>query len=76
MNGGITKLAFSAQGILFTGVMSLAGYAAGESVQSASAVNGIRFMISGTTVVACLLIAFFMWRYPLGRSNNSQNVSS
>lgn len=71
MNGGITKLAFSAQGILFTGVMSMAGYAAGESVQSASAVNGIRFMISGTTVIACLLIAFFMWRYPLGRSNNS-----
>jgi len=73
MNGGITKLAFSAQGILFTGVMSMAGYMAGEAVQSASAINGIRFMISGTTIIACLLIAFCMWRYPLGGKNYSQN---
>ncbi len=76
MNGGITKLAFSAQGILFTGVMSMAGYMAGEAVQSASAINGIRFMISGTTIIACLLIAFCMWRYPLGSKNYSQNESN
>jgi GPH family glycoside/pentoside/hexuronide:cation symporter len=67
MNGGITKLAFSAQGVLFASIMSAAGYVAGETVQSAGAINGIRFLIGGTTTLACLIIAFCMWRYPLGR---------
>ncbi len=67
MNGGITKLAFSAQGVLFASVMSAAGYIAGQTVQTASAVNGIRFMIGGTTIIATLITAFCMWRYPLGR---------
>lgn len=67
MNGGITKLAFSAQGVLFAAVMSAAGYVAGDAIQSASAVNGIRFMIGGTTIIATLITAFCMWRYPLGR---------
>jgi GPH family glycoside/pentoside/hexuronide:cation symporter len=71
MNGGITKLAFSAQGILFATVMTAAGYAAGEAVQSASAVNGIRFMIGGTTIIATLITAFCMWRYPLGRETHA-----
>ena len=71
MNGGITKLAFSAQGVLFASVMSAAGYIAGEAVQSASAVNGIRFMIGGTTIIATLITAFCMWRYPLGRDKHS-----
>ncbi len=66
MNGGITKLAFSAQGVLFASVMSAAGYIAGQTVQTASAVNGIRFMIGGTTIIATLITAFCMWRYPLG----------
>jgi GPH family glycoside/pentoside/hexuronide:cation symporter len=47
--------------------MSAAGYVAGEAVQSAGAVNGIRFMIGGTTMIATLITAFCMWRYPLGR---------
>ena len=72
MNGGITKLAFSAQGVLFASVMSAAGYMAGESVQSASAINGIRFMISGTTIIASLITAFCMWRYPLGRKSSPE----
>jgi GPH family glycoside/pentoside/hexuronide:cation symporter len=67
MNGGIIKLAFSAQGVLFASVMSAAGYAAGQTVQSASAIDGIRFMIGGTTIIATLITAFCMWRYPLGR---------
>jgi GPH family glycoside/pentoside/hexuronide:cation symporter len=71
MNGGITKLAFSFQGVLFATIMSAAGYIAGETIQSASAINGIRFLISGTTIIASLLIAFFMYNYPLGRSNQS-----
>ncbi len=70
MNGGITKLAFSAQGVLFASVMSAAGYAAGEAVQSASAIAGIRFMISGTAIVASLVIAVCMWKYPLGRDSH------
>jgi len=71
MNGGITKLAFSVQGILFAGVMTTAGYVAGEMVQSASAVNGIRFMIGGTTIIATLITAFCMYRYPLGRESHA-----
>jgi GPH family glycoside/pentoside/hexuronide:cation symporter len=67
MNGGITKLAFSAQGVLFASIMSAAGYVAGASVQTASAVWGIRFLIGGTAMIACLITAFCMWRYPLGR---------
>ena len=70
MNGGITKLAFSAQGVLFASIMSAAGYVAGETVQPASAVAGIRFMISGTAILASLLIAFCMWKYPLGRESH------
>jgi GPH family glycoside/pentoside/hexuronide:cation symporter len=69
MNGGITKLAFSAQGVLFASIMSAAGYAAGEAVQTPSAVAGIRFMISGTAIIASLVIAYCMWRYPLGRES-------
>jgi GPH family glycoside/pentoside/hexuronide:cation symporter len=72
MNGGITKLAFSAQGVLFASVMSAAGYIAGESVQTASAVNGVRFMIGGTTIIATLITTFCMWRYPLGRAPNPE----
>jgi GPH family glycoside/pentoside/hexuronide:cation symporter len=71
MNGGITKLAFSAQGVLFASIMSAAGYAAGQTVQTASAVNGIRFMIGGTTMIASLITAYCMWRYPLGRSSQT-----
>ncbi len=71
MNGGITKLAFSAQGVLFASVMSAAGYVAGETVQSAGAVTGIRFMISGTAILASLIIALCMWQYPLGRDSHT-----
>ncbi len=70
MNGGITKLAFSAQGVMFAAVMSAAGYVAGEAVQSASAIAGIRFMISGTAIIASLIIAVCMWKYPLGRDSH------
>lgn len=71
MNGGITKLAFSAQGVLFATVMSSAGYIAGEAIQTASAVNGIRFMIGGTSIIAALITAYCMYRYPLGRETHS-----
>jgi len=70
MNGGITKLAFSAQGVMFAAVMTAAGYVAGEAVQSPSAIAGIRFMISGTAILASLIITVCMWKYPLGRDSH------
>jgi GPH family glycoside/pentoside/hexuronide:cation symporter len=71
MSWGIVKLAFSAQGVLFATVMSLAGYVAGNEVQTASAVWGIRFLIGITPVIACLIIAYCMYRFPLGRAKAS-----
>jgi GPH family glycoside/pentoside/hexuronide:cation symporter len=71
MNGGITKLAFSAQGIMFASVMSASGYIAGLAEQSASAVWGIRFLIGGTAIIATLITAWCMWRYPLGRKSEN-----
>lgn len=68
INGGITKLAFSAQGILFASILSLSGYVAGSNVQPESAAWGIRFLIGVTPIVAALLIVFFMWKYPLERA--------
>jgi GPH family glycoside/pentoside/hexuronide:cation symporter len=70
MNGGITKLAFSAQGVLFASIMSAAGYVSGQAAQTASAVNGIRLLIGGTPILASLIVAFCMWRYPLGRESH------
>lgn len=67
MSWGIVKLAFSVQGLLFATVMSTAGYAAGSDVQSTSAVWGIRFLIGITPIIACLAIAYCMYRFPLGR---------
>jgi len=67
MNGGIVKLAFSAQGILFAVVTGLTGFTSGSEVQIQSAVWGIRFLIGITPIIAALITAFCMWRYPLGR---------
>lgn len=65
INGGVTKLAFSAQGILFATVLSLSGYIAGSEAQPASAAWGVRFLIGVTPITASLLIAYCMWKYPL-----------
>ena len=67
MNGGIIKLAFSAQGILFATVFSISGYVAGSDIQSLSAIWGIRFLIGITPLIASLLLAYCMFKYPLGR---------
>lgn len=67
MNGGIVKLAFSAQGILFALVTLATGFAEGSAVQTESAIWGIRFLIGVTPIIAALIIAFCMWKYPLGR---------
>jgi GPH family glycoside/pentoside/hexuronide:cation symporter len=73
MNGGITKLAFSAQGVLFASVMSAAGYVAGATFQSVNAITGIRFMIGGTPILAALFTAYCMWHYPLGRKSQTKS---
>jgi GPH family glycoside/pentoside/hexuronide:cation symporter len=70
MNGGITKLAFSAQGILFAIVTAATGFAEGSDVQTESAIWGIRFLIGITPIIAALIVAFCMWRYPLGRESH------
>jgi len=71
MNHGIVKLAFSAQGLLFAFVTVATGFASRSDVQPASAVWGIRFLIGITPVIAALLVAYFMSRYPLGRETQS-----
>jgi GPH family glycoside/pentoside/hexuronide:cation symporter len=67
MNGGIIKLAFSAQGLLFALVTVVTGFSEGRDVQSASAVWGIRFLIGITPAIAALIVAWCMSQYPLGR---------
>ncbi|MGQ9467187.1 MAG: MFS transporter [Anaerolineae bacterium] len=74
MNAGIIKLAFSAQGMLFAAVMSAAGYVAGSDVQTASAVWGIRCLIGITPIIACLIIAWCMYKYPLGRTRAAKGT--
>ncbi|MBN1449750.1 MAG: MFS transporter [Anaerolineales bacterium] len=72
MNGGIVKLAFSAQGILFAVVTGVTGFAAGSAVQTKAAIWGIRFLIGVTPIIATLITAFCMWKYPLGRDFKSE----
>lgn len=67
MNSGIIKLAFSAQGLLFALVTALTGFQEGSDVQSLSAIWGIRFLIGVTPAIAALIVAWCMWKYPLGR---------
>lgn len=76
MNGGIVKLAFAAQGVIFATVMSGAGYEAGSESQTAGAVWGIRLLIGLTPIIACLIIAFCMSRYPLGRGQGTAPASN
>jgi glycoside/pentoside/hexuronide:cation symporter, GPH family len=65
INGGIVKLAFSFQGILYSIVFTVTGYVAGADVQSASAVWGIRFLMGGSPILAILLGAWALKNYPL-----------
>ncbi|MBX3420546.1 MAG: MFS transporter [Pirellulaceae bacterium] len=67
MNAGIAKLSFPIYGILFACVLPVSGYIEGQSLQSPTAILGIRFLIGGTTILASLVMAYCMWRYPLGR---------
>lgn len=71
MNGGIVKLAFSAQGILFALVTAATGFAEGSSVQTESAIWGIRFLIGVTPAIAALIIVWCMANYPLGRETHT-----
>ena len=75
MNAGISKLAFPIQGVLFAVVMTQAGYIEGQNVQSTAAISGIRFLIGGSTILAALVVAYCMWRYPLGRAANQSSAA-
>lgn len=65
MNGGIVKAAFSMQGILFAAVLSAAGYVAGATVQTESAIWGIRFLIGITPILSIIISSLLLWKYPL-----------
>jgi GPH family glycoside/pentoside/hexuronide:cation symporter len=67
MNTGIVRLAYSIQGLLLVIVTAVTSFASGSDVQTPSAIWGIRFMIGLTPVIAALIIAWCMSRYPLGR---------
>lgn len=71
MNGGIIKLAFSAQGILFALVTAVTGFSEGSDTQTQSAIWGIRFLIGITPIIAALIVAWCMWHYPLGRETHA-----
>lgn len=71
MNGGMIKLAFSVQGLLFALVTAVTGFSEGSDVQTASAVWGIRFLIGVTPIIAALIVAWCMWNYPLGRETHT-----
>ncbi|KXK15819.1 MAG: Na+/melibiose symporter-like protein [Chloroflexi bacterium OLB14] len=76
MNNGITKLSFSAEGVFFGFITGLTGFVAGSDVQTEFAIWGIRFLIGIMPIIACLIIAFCMWRYPLGRETFAKKRSS
>jgi GPH family glycoside/pentoside/hexuronide:cation symporter len=65
INGGIVKLAFSVQGILYSAVFAITGYVAGAEVQPDSAIWGIRFMMGISPILAILLGAWALRNYPL-----------
>jgi GPH family glycoside/pentoside/hexuronide:cation symporter len=75
INGGIVKLAFSFQGILYSIVFTISGYVAGAEVQSASAVWGIRFMMGASPILAILLGAWALRKYPL-RHTDTQSAAA
>jgi glycoside/pentoside/hexuronide:cation symporter, GPH family len=76
MNGGITKLAFSAQGSCSPSSPPRLVFAEGSDVQTESAIWGIRFLIGITPIIAALMIAFCMWKYPLGRDTHNEKAST
>jgi GPH family glycoside/pentoside/hexuronide:cation symporter len=65
INGGIVKLAFSFQGILYSLVFTLTRYDADLAVQPSSAVWGFRFMMGLSPILALLVGAWALTRYPL-----------
>ena len=71
INGGIVKLAFSFQGILYSIVFTISGYVAGADVQSAGAVWGIRFMMGASPILAILLGIWALRKYPLRHTQSA-----
>jgi GPH family glycoside/pentoside/hexuronide:cation symporter len=65
INGGIVKLAFSFQGILYSIVFTITRYDPELVVQPTSAVWGIRFMMGASPILALLLGAWALSKYPL-----------
>jgi GPH family glycoside/pentoside/hexuronide:cation symporter len=71
MNGGIVKAAFSMQGLFLGAVFTAAGYVAGATTQTESAVWGIRFLIGGTPLISILISWLLLWKFPFGREHEA-----
>jgi len=69
MNGGIVKAAFSMQGVFLASVFTISGYVAGATVQSDSAIWGIRFLIGGTPILSIIVSWLLLWKFPFGREH-------
>lgn len=65
MNGFVIRFAFTMQGITTAIILSSSGYLAGEPVQSASAVFGIRAMMALIPIAASLVTIAALQMYPL-----------
>ncbi len=75
MNGGIVKAAFSMQGVFLATVFSISGYVAGATVQSESAIWGIRFLIGGTPILSIIISWLLLWKFPFGRTVEAKSAS-
>ncbi|NDJ34421.1 MAG: MFS transporter [Chloroflexi bacterium] len=69
VNGAFQRLAYAVQGVTLAVIFGLTGFveAGGQALvaQPASAVFGIRFLIAGTSIIACLIGLVFLRRINL-----------
>lgn len=65
MNGAVGRLAFVAEAVLIATIPPLTGYNADLAIQPAAAVWGFRILTAGMPILACLIMAYGLSRYPL-----------
>ena len=75
VNGGVVKLAFTVQGLLYAIILPLSGYVPQADVQPASAVLGIRFLIAGTPLIAIAVAVWALRARPMQRIADPEPVA-
>lgn len=65
INGFFVRIAIAIQAWVLTAVLGVSGYQANVSAQAASAIIGLRVLVSPVVVVALLVAVAMMWIYPL-----------